>query len=116
MQIRPALWDRLTGQLLLELSNVRDHNDQRDALAASVEQTQPLPASKVPQNARKEVLQVAGENDVKCEICAENIGDFALVPCGHADICVFCARKFEKSDCPFCKAKVEGAVKIFRTK
>jgi len=75
---------------------------------------QSLVTSSHAQNASKDTFQVPGEGDVECVICRECIGDFILVPCGHADMCKSCARKFVDGDCPFCKRRVEMAIKIFK--
>ena len=46
-----------------------------------------------------------------CKICYSRPINTAIVPCGHVlcNTCLTCLQKFE---CPFCRADLEGALRL----
>ena len=56
-------------------------------------------------------LQLSGSDDGSCVICMETNADHALIECGHL-VCGTCSVGL--TTCPFCRAPVVRALKIFK--
>jgi hypothetical protein len=56
--------------------------------------------------------KVRNDDEDDCKICFERVADYCLVPCGHTGFCFMCSRKMP--ECPFCKAEVGHAQKLWR--
>jgi len=67
----------------------------------------------VAETSRSADLGVEKDGNDDCNICFDGVGDHCFVPCGHTGICGTCARK--SKECPFCKAKVGGMMKLYKT-
>ena len=49
-----------------------------------------------------------------CTICFERINElYALVPCGHTNLCCGCYNKHNIYNCPLCRENIDMRIKIF---
>eukprot|EP00937_MAST-01D_sp_MAST-1D-sp2_P003964 g3964.t1 len=55
-----------------------------------------------------------GAEDATCVVCFEVQRDAVLVPCGHASVCMDCARKIAEKNgkCPICRANITQALRM----
>jgi len=64
----------------------------------------------------KPVNNVLLEDDVKteCAICFEDILEFfALVPCGHTQICKECLEILSENKCPICRSNYQSVLNVY---
>lgn len=63
--------------------------------------------------AAKRILFGLGDDDALCVICMDEPSNAFLVPCGHEDFCLSCAKRL--SECPLCgmKDRVYGKAMAF---
>jgi hypothetical protein len=70
----------------------------------------------VPDEAQDETTD---NEESSCVICLENKKCCLIDPCGHAVLCVSCARGYEEQiksnafNCPVCRIKVEKIIRIY---
>jgi len=50
----------------------------------------------------------------KCSICMVNDSVFAIIPCGHVCGCKSCLDKPSIKECPICRGKKTGILRIFQ--
>mgnify|MGYP003723812321 FL=1 len=89
------------------LADLKTHND---TLIAS--------SSKVLQGLTNLVGTVASPSrppaSPTCMVCYSRPPTHALVPCGHASICMNCAERVKtRNRCPVCRGRVEDHLKIY---
>jgi len=89
------------------LADLKTHND---TLIAS--------SSKVLQGLTNLVGTVASPSrpaaSPTCMVCYSRPPTHALVPCGHASICINCAERVKtRNRCPVCRGRVEDHLKIY---
>lgn len=48
----------------------------------------------------------------ECKVCFDRAAKAVLNPCGHADLCLKCARSFK--DCPFCRKKIVSVIEMYK--
>lgn len=90
------------------------HNDPAtpDEVASSdapFPKTLAPPLDDVPSSTVPPVVTPTGRKE--CVVCFESSDLCALVPCGHACVCVNCGGAL--AECPMCRAKVDHAMRIF---
>lgn len=61
--------------------------------------------------ARQQKIWAEKEDENKCTICAENVRDVVLVPCGHF-FCNECADQV--NDCPNCREAIQQRLKTYK--
>jgi hypothetical protein len=65
---------------------------------------------------RKDTEWKEGEAHPGCQICFQHRIKAVCVPCGHANLCLTCARKIAEEDepeCPFCFGKLTAMMEVF---
>ena len=55
-------------------------------------------------------FEVADEEMRLCQVCYEGERDSLFYTCGHVCACETCARQVE--NCPICRERVKGVVKV----
>ena len=57
----------------------------------------------------------AGSPEEACLVCRENEMRVALIPCGHAVLCIACSRQLAASDrpCPICRVAIDSGEAIW---
>ena len=55
--------------------------------------------------------QAEDESGKRCKICWESDADTAFLQCGHVAACMECAQNLD--DCPVCRGRVAGVVKLY---
>jgi hypothetical protein len=54
------------------------------------------------------------KEECTCTICLERITElYALVPCGHTNLCTECYNKNNIYQCPLCREQIDMRIKIF---
>ena len=55
---------------------------------------------------------VGGGGNDKCAVCLERPADAIVVPCGHGELCMVCAKviALKKASCPICRADIDEVV------
>jgi len=49
----------------------------------------------------------------ECQVCFEEMTEiYSMVPCGHAACCLDCIKQQQLINCPFCRQRVQGVMKI----
>ena len=61
-----------------------------------------------------ERLQRIKDKPSECAICFERHANAAAIPCGHAYFCYECLTKYQQKGCPFCRAKIERALRLYQ--
>lgn len=65
----------------------------------------------------RDTAHVPGSGTQPCVVCLENRVRCVLSPCGHAQLCVKCAREIcnttELKTCPCCRKPIERAIILF---
>jgi len=54
-------------------------------------------------------------DDIECSICLNNLTEtFALVPCGHTNLCTKCYTDQNLKHCPICRKDINMRIKIYK--
>ena len=58
-------------------------------------------------------LRESNHDMIGCKICFEEVIGVAVLPCGHAFMCVKCAERLALRECSICRRLVVKVVKIY---
>ena len=61
----------------------------------------------------RDVLRESHGDVLGCKICFEEAIGVAVLPCGHAFMCVKCAERLALRECSICRRPVVQVVKIY---
>lgn len=71
-------------------------------------------SAKTTNEVKKVLIDVAGEGE--CQICCMTKDvNFAIVPCGHSDLCEDCLKELKrnKHKCPSCRGEIKDYIKLY---
>ena len=61
----------------------------------------------------KDITDFVPENE-QCSVCLERIKDrYAIVPCGHTQVCKDCLDFSDLTNCPICRSEKTSILRIF---
>ena len=114
MNVLRMLIDNVNSQDLKEkLEDILDKHESEEGISTLAQQCGELKGRL--EAMKKVLLNTNAERYDKftCFVCMERLVDLFIEPCGHV-ICERCwLRTTDKSSCPGCRARTQGAKKIF---